>query len=69
MEALSAGHRDNEMNKPLTDEQLWGVPVEQLPEQETRYFFDDFNDIYGEPIEVPGEVKDDGSEEAEKEQS
>jgi len=41
------------MNKPLTDEQIWGVPAEQMPQQEQRNFFGDFVDIYGEPIEKP----------------
>jgi len=65
-EALSAGHRDNKMNKPLTDEQIWGVPAEQLPSREPRNFFGDFIDIYGEPIEIPDEVKDGSSEEKEQ---
>lgn len=55
-------------NKPLADEQIWGEPEEQLPERERKGFFDDFIDIYGEPIEVPGEVKDGSSEEKGKEQ-
>lgn len=69
MEALSAGHRDNKMNKPLTDEQIWGLPKEQLQEQESRNYFGDFIDIYGESIKVPDEVKDGIGEEEEKEQS
>lgn len=69
MEALSAGHRDNKMNKPLTDEQIWGLPKEQLQEQESRNYFSDFIDIYGESIKVPDEVKDGIGEEEEKEQS
>lgn len=77
MEALSAGHRDNKMNKPLTDEQIWGVPAEQLPKQEQiQIDFFEFVDIYGESIacrffgiEISGEVKDGSSEEEKKEQS
>ena len=68
MEALSAGYRENKMSKLLTDEQIWGVPEEQLPEPKPRDYFDDFIDIYGEPIEIPIEVKDDGSEEKKLEQ-
>ena len=49
------------MNKPLTDEQLWGLPEEQLPKPEPKDYFN-FIDIYGEPTEVPGEVKDGSSE-------
>ena len=68
MEAPSAGHQESKMGKPLTDEQLWGLPAEQLPPREQKYFFDDFVDIYGESIEVPGKVKDGSSEEKGQEQ-
>ncbi len=54
------------MGKPLTLEQIWGVPAEQLTQREPKNYFDDFIDIYGEPIEVPGEVTDGSSEEKEQ---
>ena len=57
------------MSKPLTDEQVWGEPKEQLPEQEPKNYFNDFIDIYGDSIGVPGEVKDGISKEEKKEQS
>ena len=57
------------MNKPLTNEQIWGLPEEQLPQPEQKNFFD-FVDIYGEQIasrffgiEIPDEVKDSNREE------
>jgi len=31
-EALSAEHPENSMSKPLTDEQLWGLPESELPQ-------------------------------------
>ena len=50
------------MNKPLTDEQIWGVPAEQWPKPEGKEYFD-FVDIYDGPIEIPDEVTDGSSQE------
>ena len=33
-------------NKPITDEELWGVPLEELPDPETqRNFFDEHQGV------------------------
>jgi len=37
------------MSKPLTNEQIWGLPEEQLPKPEKKDFFD-LVDVYGNPV-------------------